>query len=381
MNITQKLILWEKEKLISPFQHQSIIDYEKRSGGSKFFLYAMLLSAFCIGLGLIALISANWTQIPSWLKLFCDFALLFLGAGMVCYYASKNKAQHFESTILFYAILIVASIGLFGQIYQLQSADWQAYMLWSILAIPLVLMTRRAVLPFIWLPIFFYGLFSWLMEMSWFSNAIYFWSDVYPLAIVLMFGLCLLSFQVLIEHLAVNFWSAISKALGIWFWIGGFCLLLSMDFAASWWRADFADLPLVIFLSSLLFVWISTLYALSRIWYQSRLWMIFWGLILCFSFIENLPLNSGLFSEIIGFMLTAIVLVVAMFYAYRHNLTKIMNWAAVLFAIRLFIVFLDKFGNLNNTALGLMLCGLVFLGLAFGVRIFIRHNQQGVANV
>ena len=54
MKLSDKISKWEKEKIISAFQAQAILEYERRAVRPHFFAATVLLGIFCIGLGIIA---------------------------------------------------------------------------------------------------------------------------------------------------------------------------------------------------------------------------------------------------------------------------------------------------------------------------------------
>ena len=48
MKLSDRISKWEKEKIISAFQAQAIMEYEQRTGRPRFFAAVVLLSIFCI---------------------------------------------------------------------------------------------------------------------------------------------------------------------------------------------------------------------------------------------------------------------------------------------------------------------------------------------
>ena len=80
----------------------------------------LYIAFFCIGLGLISVISSNWQQIPSAVKLSVTALLLMLTPAAI--YLSRRQDKFFltEALIIFDAAFIMTAIGLLLQIYHLQ---------------------------------------------------------------------------------------------------------------------------------------------------------------------------------------------------------------------------------------------------------------------
>ena len=73
MNIYSKLSDWQKRGLITAEQQQKITDYENNVRRPMLYHALLFLSCFCIGIGVIAVIAANWEAIPAAVKLGVDF--------------------------------------------------------------------------------------------------------------------------------------------------------------------------------------------------------------------------------------------------------------------------------------------------------------------
>lgn len=64
MNIYSKLSDWQKRGLITAEQQQKITDYENNVRRPMLYHALLFLSCFCIGIGVIAVIAANWEAFP-----------------------------------------------------------------------------------------------------------------------------------------------------------------------------------------------------------------------------------------------------------------------------------------------------------------------------
>lgn len=378
MNLIKKLNSWQQENLISAYQQQAILDYEKRCGRPKFFISVILLSIFCIGLGLIALISANWQEIPAWSKLGIDILLLAATAGAIYSFAQNGKRHWLEGGLLFYSLLILGSIGLIAQVYQLQSDDLRAYFLWTVLTIPLLLMTKKIVLPLVWLPVFFISGISLLENYDWYHNILKYFEQNYPFACGILFFI-ILSYLWLFSGRSIKL-RTITSALTVWLWFGGISLLFAFDFMCAHWHSSLAQNANIFYISVAILVLSCGLVILSRIWQNS---FVLPGLIVVlwlFSLVEAIAGWNGLAADILGLLSTLTVLGLTLVYTWYHNQVKLMNWAVALIAVRFFIVFLQKFGSLLDTGLGLIVVGTVFLLLAVGVKKIIVYNNKELSH-
>jgi uncharacterized membrane protein len=103
------------------------------------------MGALAIGLGVVAVVAANWEEIPAWVKLAGDLLLTGLSAGFVFVAWQRERAWPREIGALLMFGLVLGSIALIGQVYQLQSDPWQALVTWLVLCTPflaLVAVTR-----------------------------------------------------------------------------------------------------------------------------------------------------------------------------------------------------------------------------------------------
>ncbi len=367
MNLAKKITLWQQQNLLSSAQAQAILDYENRSRKPVLMFSFLFLSAFCIGLGIISLISANWQVIPSSVKLVADFALLALTALGIYKSACHCKPFLREGLNIFYALLILASIGLIAQIYHLQASGLQAYLLWSILTLPVVLTCKKAALPLIWLPVFMVSSFDTMTDWQWFSRVIDVFEGAFPFAFSL---LCLLVYSViyrLLNTFLKEKVSAFTYAMKVWMVVSIAWQVLIMDFGAGdslgiltafkAHAADMSSLVVFVFLVAAITIFGIFSYKLN----YSRLLTSVMASLLIFSYIYLfLPENKD-FASIWGFLLTMTILSWLVVYALIKARSKLMNLATALMACRIFVVYLQVFGSLLSTGIGLIVSGLVLL--------------------
>ena len=128
---------------------------EKLHDENYWLMILAYFSAFLIGLGIIALVAANWEQIPNNIKLGGAIVLMIANASAVILSMKFKKIILTQVLCGVFAALIMAVIGLIGQIFQLRSDVSGACLLWALCAWPLFLITPR--LLWLWIPLLFVG--------------------------------------------------------------------------------------------------------------------------------------------------------------------------------------------------------------------------------
>lgn len=128
---------------------------EKLHDENYWLMILAYFSAFLIGLGIIALVAANWEQIPNNIKLGGAVSLMVVNAAAVIISMKFKKNILTQVLCGVFAALIMAVIGLIGQIFQLRSDVSGACLLWALCAWPLFLITPR--LLWLWIPLLFVG--------------------------------------------------------------------------------------------------------------------------------------------------------------------------------------------------------------------------------
>lgn len=370
MNLQKKLAVWQQENLITREQGEKIAAFEK-NGRKPVLSWALLaLACFCILLGVVSVISANWQEIAPEYKLFLDFALLIGTAAAVFKMYRSGRDIWFEWLLLFFAGLILASIGLIAQIYQIQPEGLRGYLLWSVLAFPIMLFSRKIVLPLVWLPVFMLSLIDALNDMRFFERILEILQKTFPFAISIA-GILVFSF--IYRLLAVHFRTRLAaqiKAMKFWLVFDISVLVIVMDFGAG-------DVFGSMLLSQLFdnYSWASVIVICGLIlgtvgfgyfsykYNYSRLLTCILAILLGFSLVYNaLPENKDVLN-IWGFLLSMSVLSCLVAYALIKSRMKLLNLSTALMALRFFIVFLQVFGSLLMTGVGLIVCGVVFLGI------------------
>ncbi len=163
MNLEKKLNEWKTNNLLTKDQTDSILEYENKNSNSKLGIYTIVtLGCIVLGLGIIALIASNWESIPDFLKLISDFLiLLLLGFFIYLMYDTLNTKLK-DSLIVVFILFILASIGLISQIYNTGGEIYQAFLLWSIITLPIILFSESIFPSQFWILSTFFVLNSYL---------------------------------------------------------------------------------------------------------------------------------------------------------------------------------------------------------------------------
>jgi uncharacterized membrane protein len=134
---------WQKAGLIEDDLARRIVAWEI-ANRRPVVLWALAgMGVLAMGLGFMAIVGANWEQIPAWLKLAVDLGLNCVCAIAVFVFWRRERPWLREIAALLLFGLVLSGIALIGQIYQLQSAPWRALVLWLALCTPFLALTAQ----------------------------------------------------------------------------------------------------------------------------------------------------------------------------------------------------------------------------------------------
>ena len=360
MNLIKKLELWTAESLLSEAQKNAIIEFESKPKNS-IILYAMLfVSCFCIGLGFISIIASNWQIISPQLKLAVDFILLASIASGVYYSKINGKPLLMEAFLIFYAIFILASIGLVAQIFQLPPNGLTAVLFWSVLIIPLMYLSKKPLLSLIWIPTFIVSSIDLLNNFYWFKKFMSYFIYYFRFSPTVLFFLCILIFVLFYCFVLKKYFSSsmFSNAFRNWTLIlmAFYVLVLenvdrvnSYAYNMNVWEGIF-----IITLTGALYI-----YNKHR---NNEYWDLALLTLATFTLIVNIRFVSP---DILGAFSTISILALIAVYGYKTNNIQLINLTTILITIRFFYIYIQVFGSLLNTGFGLLLSGVVFLVLSY----------------
>lgn len=166
MNLQKRMELWRQAGLLDEATFQKIAAFECERDKDKsfegfFVRAAMMLGLLAVGLGIVAIVAANWMDIPSWAKLSAH-AVLNSGFALGVFSAIKrDKARLKEGLLFLLAVGVATNIALLGQIYQTTAPLWQVLLLWLSLVTPfLSVLARARVTVELWAGLVIWFLFS-----------------------------------------------------------------------------------------------------------------------------------------------------------------------------------------------------------------------------
>ena len=373
MSIAKKLEVWQAQDLITAEQAQKIAIYEKENRKPFLTLPFLSLGFFSIALGIVSVISANWQEIPNIVKLVIDLLIMLGLAGNIMHCYNKGKDNWFEGLLLLFCFMVLASIGLIAQVYQLQADGFGAYFLWSLLIFPLVIISRRMLLPLIWLPIFTASAIDSLSKVYFFRELLEIIEHTFPFAI----SVCgILIFAYVYRFVSYYFRTRLApqiKAMKFWLGFDIVSLVIIMDFGASnMFSGLFYDDIMsadnyrsILVISCLLLANIGFGY-FSYKYNFSRLLTCVLAILLGFSIVYMVLPDSKTVLDLWGFLLTMSILSTVAAYALIKNRVKLLNIATACMAVRIFFVYIQVFGSMLTTGVGLIISGIVLLGLIYG---------------
>lgn len=360
MNINKKITAWQNAGLISRQQGQLITAFEANQA-KPYALYGLLtLAAFCIGLGIISIIAANWAGIAPQIKIGIDFVLLVVSAfGIWHAYARENK-NWFEIGIFLYSLLILASIGLIAQIYQLQPNGTSAFLLWSGLVLPLLFFTRRALLPVIWVPVAWYSFLRYLFDNKIAEQTLKMITEnwVYALPLLWLFLWCLV--WLILSVYFKTYAQGLQKALKFWLIVFMSLMIFILDKNYKDLLLYFSPSASSILSAPVYVASVLSVFALAGI-----------ATYICLTnkryflpYVMGLMLIGGLVN--LSYIISLAALVGAGVYAFRVQNRKLLNFVLILTGFRIFAIYLDVFGSLLTTGAGLIGSGIVLLLVVWG---------------
>lgn len=140
----KKLKEWVAAGLMSDAQADAIHAYEEDKKGGRFGRGLIGLSVFAILVGVLSIVAANWNEIPGSVKIFAH-AVLNAGVGLFAVRSFyKGRALWSEGAAVTFLGLSFTLIILIGQVFQLTGTAADALMFWLVITLPLFLLITRS---------------------------------------------------------------------------------------------------------------------------------------------------------------------------------------------------------------------------------------------
>jgi len=358
---------WQAAGLIDVETAARIVAWEATHRRPVFLWAVSGMGILALSLGIMAIVGANWEDIPAWLKLAVDLGLTAACAIAVFISWRQDWPWRRELAALLLFGLVLSGIALIGQVYQLQSASWRALMLWLLLTTPFLALTS----------------YSRLTGTIWFIAAVTTWfvaeEALEPLFAYVSGTAWLFSYQLaLMGYLAACAMIVIAVLRGLWLpareqaslmgrlaWAG---LIAACTVAASiGWIDSRAGVPL---LGAILLATLATLPAALAAWLGGErservplLALLIGSLVIWSLGLAVAPMDgkSGDLVRALLFMVYWIGIGAAAARASRRGLFGL---AFTMVGLRLLILYFEAIGGLTATGLGLIGGGVLCLVLA-----------------
>lgn len=362
--ITKHLNEWLKNGFINEDQLKSIEAYEAAKQKTPWIFTAILiLGAFCIGLGIISVIAANWADILDVVKLTVNFLLLSLSGYLVYTFKIKNKSAYFEAAVILFVIQCLASIGLISQIYHLKGDLFQALGLWLFITAPIAMYSRTVFLPVAWV----IGLYMTLVDFFISQNGLDLTSPLSFVMITLIFA-CLVQASMYLEH---RLWS--------YSYLAGLVLsIIPSIYTLEYFDPYFKHSQFYWFaILALAFIFFGITYKSAANFVQKRInYSVLLTYLLMFLFylsqvdilIDKPGIHTYGKAEIWQSFLMALFTLAILFQMgllfISLKMPRIFTWVIALMGLRVFILYVQTLGGLATTGIGLIISGVMVILLA-----------------
>ena len=375
MDLPKKLEQWKQAGLLDDRQIGQILHYEATAEKNHFGLYGVVaLGVGVVVLGIISIIAANWNVISPTSKLISYF-MLQIGLGAAYLKTAAKRSLLKEAFLYLFAFGYFAGIGLIAQIFQLSGSFWRPFAFWLVLNIGTVLVAKKRLLTHFW----------WIIFIITFPQVL---ADLIPSKEFITLNLGCLSTAFLMTglgftstkiptNLAFPFIDLARKygffALLVFASIGGTQLWLTpktmLESFPSWVLG-----VMFLYLAAIL-AGFSAFVSLPRLSHNLKKALVCLFIIICL--FNTFPLYwptaaagaVGKVGAALGFIL--LWFCVAWYCALLHK-KRLYNLATIIIMLRFVAVYLEAFGNLLATGVGLIISGLVLLILAF---LWHRYRQ------
>ena len=237
MSLQTRLTRWKELNFITQAQCEQILTFERQRAGQTFWRTAFIIAGSLIGLGVCLLVAANWHALGNVFKLTGAFALL--GSAFAATYGSITHQRKglTELFAILSFLLIGATIGLIGQVFNLEGG-WQSFALaWALLGLPFVAVSRSVFFNMGWL-----CLLGSLVDGRWWERVLDFLWDTFDAnTITLLIVLCLLSYAGNRLHKTTRPYTVVSLAFSkLTLWLAYvFVWFIGMRWGTHGWTSHF----------------------------------------------------------------------------------------------------------------------------------------------
>lgn len=359
---------WVKQGIITPEQAKLMLEQqvgEKKEG--NFFRIIMMLGGLSLVLGILAIIGANWNSIPDAAKLGAH-ALLSAGLAFGFYKQREKTGWARDIFLLLIFGTNLSFIALIGQVFQVQSDPFFAVLIWMLISSPLILAytTTRFVA------------YAWIVGTIIQNTLLFYWLAKLPAILQNP------STGYLIVTLVSSVYIVLSNLRGVderfplftkpLRKLGMLSFILSGSMSQILWRLEFdANMHTQYWgNASSVFVTLGTMALLAILSYAKKTVWPFKASAVFFGATAIAMLFPALFVHptipLVG-ALSFIAYWLALGYvAHLMDSPRDLDSVVMVISLRLFIIYLELFGTLASTGIGMVIGGLLFIGLGIGTR-------------
>ena len=353
MAFEQHLRRWVAAGLVDAEQAERIRTFERTRERRPALLMAVAgLGGLAIAVGVLSIVAANWDEIPGRLKIALDlFVVAGLGLG-VWTLERRGPSWAYETALVTFFGLVLASVALIGQVYQLGGRAHEALAVWSVLTALVMSRARSGFAAAIWIVALQITAVVWLV---WLADE----HDQEALALAMLYWPPLITVA-----LGESAWLAgIRPALaGVCARIGWTELVLCGTFgsfafygntSAESWSAGYPAMALSL---------LATAVIAARLVHGVATRVLLFAC-LAFSHVPVLA-SPGDLDLLAAASFLALWLVVAWMGNQTRN-ARVLNLATAMIGIRIVAIYFEVFGSLLDTGLGLLTGGLLTLAVVW----------------
>ncbi len=374
MKISKKLIEWQQENLIDSATVEKINEYESRTS-KPIALWAIGgLGVFTVIVGIVSVIASNWQQTPASLKLFAALFICLCVAITLYRVACRDddsikKYWVQELLVIFYYGFVLAAMALIGQSYQLDGGVNTLFLAWTLATIPLVLLGRGKFLATLW--ILGIGITYFLnIEVLYYALEKITLSEFYSNIVAVT--LCILTpvFFILVARIPWLYKNrpSFSKTFSTWSWLA--IILMGWFSQFFWYANDTVNGSVIHYITLICFVAVVVLVALIPRLYSDapEAMHLAMRIVVITVFILSAVgayfwQNAG--THLIGALSNVAYLCVLGWVALKIKSIGFFNIVTALICLRVIAIYLEVFGTMLDTGIGLITGGVLTLFIAW----------------
>ena len=354
---------WHEKQLLSTQQRLDIEQYESERSKKPVGLYAVTsIGSTGVLVGLLSLMAASWEFIPDAIKL----ASYFLGQtllGLIILLFEKSRPLLTQVCTFLFMGFVLVGIGLFAQVYNLESEGWSGVLLWLVITAPIVYRSKSLISILPWWVGFYVCLTLWAT-----TNKTLIPSNDLRLAVsfaVALFPLVLCELAYLVKWTSKEFWQPLRYAS--YLALGGalpvfadLVLTLRVELFNEAWNFWGALLPSIVLI---LVGFLRLKNASGRVDQYLCVSVFVAAAIYCgIVYFDPVQKLVGQVSGLAAFMFPVTLFTRAVLLA---HLTALFNLLSFAIACRVVIIYFQLFGSLSTTGVGLMLSGGILLLICY----------------